>query len=197
ARKADENDAGKKQSPRQPVRTHDGRQSHRGAESVHDSASSSATRFLTLFSIAADDDFSQRKSPSAGRIPPRLSIAVKPGTRAILTGARRIATAGCDDPPAGPAKCGAGPGGIAGLPPPSAVWTRVSADSNFYTPRVADLDGDGRLEVVIAGGNEMPSFGEAIALDAETGAVRWYASVDAELYSSPVLLDVTGDGVKD
>ena len=130
-------------------------------------------------------------------IPPRPSIAVKPGTRAILTGALWIATAGCDDPPAGPAKCGAGPGGIAGLPPPSAVWTRVSADSNFYTPRVADLDGDGRLEVVIAGGNEMPSFGEAIALDAETGAVRWYASVDAELYSSPVLLDVTGDGVKD
>jgi outer membrane protein assembly factor BamB len=73
----------------------------------------------------------------------------------------------------------------------------VSADANFYTPRVADLDGDGVLEVVLAGGNEMPAFGEVIALDATTGAVRWSAPADAELYSSPVLLDVNRDGVKD
>jgi len=122
---------------------------------------------------------------------------VKLLTRAILTGTLGILVVGCDDPPAGPSRCGAGPGGIANLPPPGPVWTRVSADSNFYAPRVADLDGDGNLEVVIAGGNEMPKFGELVALDGTTGAVRWYAPADAELYSSPVFLDVTGDGVKD
>src|SRR5262249_29672908 len=82
--------------------------------------------------------------------------------RAILFGTLWIALISCESTPNGlPArnKCG-GPGNVAGLPPPSAVWTLASASSNFYTPRVADLEDDGNLEVVLAGGNEMPSFGE-------------------------------------
>jgi len=120
-----------------------------------------------------------------------------PATRALLYAALWIVAGGCDDPPAAPAKCGAGPGGIAGLPPPTPVWTHPSADSIFYAPRVADLDDDGSPEVVIAGGSEMPKFGEVMALDAKTGATKWYASAEAELYSSPVFLDVNGDGIKD
>jgi outer membrane protein assembly factor BamB len=122
---------------------------------------------------------------------------VKPGTRAILTATLWIVVAGCGDPPATPSRCGAGPGGVAGLPPPSPVWTRVTADANFYAPRVADLEDDGNLEVVIGGGNEMPAFGVVMAMDATTGAIRWSAPGDAELYSSPALLDVNRDGVKD
>ena len=120
--------------------------------------------------------------------------------RAILLGTCWIAVVACEGPPGNGAparsKCG-GPGSIAGLPPPAAVWTLASAASNFYTPRVADLEDDGSLEVVLAGGNEMPSFGEVIVLDAKTGGLRWRADADSELYSSPVLLDLFGNGVKD
>jgi len=114
----------------------------------------------------------------------------------MLTGLLSAAVVGCGGNQPAPSKCGAS-GGIPRLPPPSPVWTRRSANSNFYAPRVVDLDDDGNLEVVIAGGNEMPMFGELAALDAKTGAVRWAAPADAELYSSPVFLDVNGDGVKD
>ena len=94
-------------------------------------------------------------------------------------------------------KCGSGPGGIAGLPAPEPVWTHAQADAIYFAPRGADLDGDGKPEILITGGNEMPAVGEVVALDGATGAVRWRATAERQLYSSPVLLDVTGDGVKD
>jgi len=120
-----------------------------------------------------------------------------PATRFLLCAALWIAVVGCDDGHALSNKCSAGPGGIAALPPPSPVWTHPSAGSVFYAPRAVDLDGDGSLEVVVSGGNEMPKFGEVMALDAKTGAVRWHASADGELYSSAAFLDVNGDGIKD
>jgi hypothetical protein len=118
------------------------------------------------------------------------------GIRApVLLAALSIVLAGCDPPPE--ATCGARAGGLAALPAPEPVWTFASADAIFYAPRGADLEDDGRPEVLITGGNESPAFGEVLALDGATGAVRWRATADTELYSSPVLLDVTGDGVKD
>src|SRR6478609_4398062 len=116
------------------------------------------------------------------------------GFLAIMIGAAlSLAVVGCGDGNApSRSSCGIGRGGVAGLPPPTPVWTRASAGSTFYTPRVADLDDDGDLEVLLAGGSEMPAFGEVMALDGKTGAVRWLAAAYAELYSSPVLLDVTG-----
>jgi outer membrane protein assembly factor BamB len=118
--------------------------------------------------------------------------------RAILCGALSIIVVGCGDGnEPSRTKCGIGRGGVSGLPGPTPVWTRASSQSIFYAPRVVDLDGDGNLEVLLAGGNETPAFGEVMALDGKTGAVRWLATADAELYSSPVFLDVTGDGVKD
>jgi outer membrane protein assembly factor BamB len=108
------------------------------------------------------------------------------------------AVGACGDPSRGArSKCTSGDGSIAGLPAPTPVWTQASADSIYFAPRVADLEDDGRLEVLITGGNETPAFGEVVALDGVTGAVRWLATADRQLYSSPVLLDVTGDGVKD
>ena len=118
-------------------------------------------------------------------------------TLAAVFAALSIAVVGCDDPPAVRSTCGGGPGGIAGLPAPEPVWTHASRDSIYYAPRGADLEDDGKLEVLITGGNETPAFGEVICLDGVTGAVRWRATAEKELYSSPVLLDVTGDGVKD
>jgi outer membrane protein assembly factor BamB len=114
----------------------------------------------------------------------------------MLTGLLSIAVVGCGGNPPAPSKCGAN-GGVPRLPAPSPVWTRRGANANFYAPRAVDLDDNGDLEVVIAGGNEMPMFGEVVAVDAKTGAVRWAAPADAELYSSPVFVDINGDGVKD
>src|SRR5688572_29214289 len=115
----------------------------------------------------------------------------------LVFAALSIAVVSCGDANA-PSRspCGIGRGGVAGLPPPTPVWTRASAQSIFYAPRVADLDDDGVLEVLLAGGNETPAFGEVMALNAKTGTARWHTTADAELYSSPVVLDVTGDGVK-
>jgi outer membrane protein assembly factor BamB len=117
-------------------------------------------------------------------------------TLAAIATALWITVAGCNPPPpATVSRCG--PGGIAGLAPPEPIWTHTSPDSIYYAPRGVDLEDDGKVEILIGGGNEVPAFGEVVALDGETGRVRWRATADTELYSSPVLLDVTGDGVKD
>ena len=83
------------------------------------------------------------------------------------------------------------------MPAPAPIWTYAQADAIYFAPRGADLDGDGRLEIIVTGGGEMPAGGEVVALDGATGAVRWRATAETELYSSPVFLDVTGDGVQD
>ena len=123
-------------------------------------------------------------------------------TLVTIAGALGIAVTGCGDgdSPAGPGtspRCGGNNGGIAGLPPPAPVWTHAQERSIYFAPRVADLDGDGKPEVVVTGGNEMPDIGEVVALDGASGDVRWRATSQEQLYSSPVFLDVTGDGVKD
>jgi outer membrane protein assembly factor BamB len=120
----------------------------------------------------------------------------------MIAGALGIAVGGCGDShsPAGfgngPRCVGSSPN-IANLPAPAPVWTHTQADSIYYAPRAVDLDGDSHLEVIITGGNETPKFGEVVVLDGATGTVRWRATAETELYSSPVFLDVTGDGVKD
>jgi len=118
-------------------------------------------------------------------------------TLATIAGAMAIALSGCEDTHyAGAAsKCGNSGGGLAGLPAPAPVWTHAQADAIYFAPRGADLDGDGRLEIIVTGGNEMPATGEVVALDGATGAVRWRATADTQLYSSPVFLDVTSDGL--
>lgn len=118
-----------------------------------------------------------------------------------MAGVLAIAAGGCDadtfHASPGGAKCGSGSAAIADLPPPEPVWTHASANGIYFTPRGADLDGDGKLEIIVTGGNEMPAWGEVVALDGATGAVRWRATAEHQLYSSAVLLDVTGDGIKD
>jgi outer membrane protein assembly factor BamB len=119
-------------------------------------------------------------------------------TLALIPAALSLAIAACGDPNRGArSKCGGGAIGLAELPAPEPVWTHASAGAIYFAPRAVDLDDDGKLEVLIAGGNETPAFGEVMALDATTGGLRWWAPAERELYSSPVLLDVTGDGVKD
>ena len=58
------------------------------------------------------------------------------------------------------------------------------------TPALADVDGDGRLEVGVA------CYDTAAVLEGENGQVKWKHPISNQ-YSSPTLFDVTGDGVPD
>lgn len=78
-------------------------------------------------------------------------------------------------------------------------------DKNIYrigsqsSPRVADLNQDGVLDIVMgAGGNEY-QFSEygVIALDGKTGELLWNQEAPDQVYGSATLYDVTSDGVKD
>lgn len=135
--------------------------------------------------------------PSAGSASP----AVSPRILALVAVALSVHAVGCGDSTDTERACGANADGqaqgLAALPAPTAVWSRAAVDAIYYNPRAADLDGDGVLEVLLAGGNEAPAFGEIRVLEAATGALRWGYPAEQELYTSPLLLDVTGDGVQD
>jgi outer membrane protein assembly factor BamB len=93
-------------------------------------------------------------------------------------------------------RCGA-PRDLAALPDPTFVYSQPWPAIDYFSPRAADLDGDGELEIVTSGGSESPPLGELVALDGPSGEALWRVEVDEQLYASPVFLDVTGDGVKD
>jgi outer membrane protein assembly factor BamB len=80
---------------------------------------------------------------------------------------------------------------------PAFVYAKSSPYIDYFSPRAADLDGDGELEIVASGGSETPPHGELVALDGTSGDVLWRVEADEQLYGSPVFVDVTGDGVSD
>jgi outer membrane protein assembly factor BamB len=80
------------------------------------------------------------------------------------------------------------------------VW-----DKNLYTigsqssPRAADLNGDGVLDIVMgAGKNEFQHSDQGIiALDGKTGEVLWQQEANDQVYGAATFGDITGDGVPD
>ena len=68
-------------------------------------------------------------------------------------------------------------------------FTEHATCRSYTTPLVADMDGDGRLEVV-AGSNN----GCLVILDGATGAVRCSEQTGAMVRGSPILADLDGDG---
>ena len=80
------------------------------------------------------------------------------------------------------------------------VW-----DQNFYligsqsSPRATDLNDDGVLDIVIGAGKNSTSTSKQgiLALDGRTGEVLWQQEAQDQVYASPTLYDVTGDGVQD
>ncbi len=67
------------------------------------------------------------------------------------------------------------------------------------SPRLADLTGDGVLDVVIgAGKNEWEASDTAvIALDGQTGKLLWQVAAPNQVVGSALFLEVTGDSIPD
>jgi hypothetical protein len=80
------------------------------------------------------------------------------------------------------------------------IWDKsFSLIGSESSPRAADLNGDGTLDIIIgAGKNEFQHTEQGIlALDGKTGNLLWQAEADDQVYGSATLYDITGDGVKD
>jgi len=69
---------------------------------------------------------------------------------------------------------------------PNPATNDVSMDSS---PALADIDGDGRLEIIIGGNDNMLH-----ALNAEDGSPRWAYPVPKPVVSSPAVADIDSDG---
>src|SRR5690349_15764084 len=80
------------------------------------------------------------------------------------------------------------------------VW-----DKNLFvigsqsSPRTADLNGDGILDIVMgAGKNEYQHSGQGIiALNGKTGELLWQQEAPDQVSGSATFYDISGDGVKD
>src|SRR5690606_4560363 len=77
-----------------------------------------------------------------------------------------------------------------------ASFPRIGSQSS---PRATDLNNDGILDIVIgAGENEyQPSNQGVLALDGKTGTILWTQECHDQVYGTPTLYDVTGDGTDD
>ncbi|MFC0242369.1 oligosaccharide flippase family protein [Rhodopseudomonas telluris] len=75
-------------------------------------------------------------------------------------------------------------------PPGRAYFTENAICRSYTTPLIADVDGDGRAEIV-AGSNN----GELAVLDAETGRLRKRLAMGGAVRGSPIIADLDGDGL--
>ncbi len=82
----------------------------------------------------------------------------------------------------------------------SLVWeTDLPVIGSQSSPRTADLNGDGVLDLVIgAGKNETQESSQGIiAFDGKSGQVLWQQSASDQVYGSATFYDISGDGVSD
>jgi len=82
----------------------------------------------------------------------------------------------------------------------SAGWGIVLKDIGTQaSPRAADLNQDGILDVVLGAGKVefQPSDSAVIALNGATGELLWHVSARDQIFGSPAFKDITHDGVPD
>ncbi|MBA4053960.1 MAG: hypothetical protein C0490_04540 [Marivirga sp.] len=80
------------------------------------------------------------------------------------------------------------------------VWTEdLSITGSQSSPRVADLNADGVLDIVMgAGRNEyQPSEQGVLAFDGKTGKLLWQHEALDQVYGSATFYDITNDGIND
>ncbi|MBI4320943.1 MAG: VCBS repeat-containing protein [Chloroflexi bacterium] len=65
------------------------------------------------------------------------------------------------------------------------------------SPAVADLDGDGRVEMVAGTGTFYPGKGNYVTVWDNAGNVRWTRATDGPVFASPAVGDIDGDGRPD
>jgi outer membrane protein assembly factor BamB len=69
----------------------------------------------------------------------------------------------------------------------------------FSSPRVADLNGDGILDIIFGAGREefQACDSAVIAVDGRDGTMLWHVGAKDQIFGSASLKDLTGDGVAD
>ncbi|PCJ88889.1 MAG: hypothetical protein COA54_01270 [Thiotrichaceae bacterium] len=63
---------------------------------------------------------------------------------------------------------------------------------SYTTPLIADLDNDGKFEVVVGSNN-----GQLVILSGETGSILWTVDTEGMIRGSPVLADISNDGINE
>jgi hypothetical protein len=81
----------------------------------------------------------------------------------------------------------------------TAVWsTFVDTAVTFSSPRVANLNGDTIMDIVMGGGIDgVPDNRGVVAIDGETGNILWTFAAEDEIFGSAKFMDITGDGLDD
>lgn len=77
------------------------------------------------------------------------------------------------------------------------VWTYDGPNATDSPPAAADLDGDGKIEIVYGTWKGQQTPGNVVCLDGGTGKMQWTAKVPGHIQSEPALVDVDGDKVLD
>lgn len=69
----------------------------------------------------------------------------------------------------------------------------------FSSPRITDLNGDGIGDVIFGAGREefQACDSAVIAVDGRNGKMLWHVNAKDQIFGSPSLKDLTGDGVDD
>ncbi len=82
---------------------------------------------------------------------------------------------------------------------PVAWATELPNLGTFSSPRMADLNGDGILDVIMGAGREEFTRCDTavVALDGKDGALLWKVTARDQIFGSATLLDITGDSIKD
>ncbi len=81
----------------------------------------------------------------------------------------------------------------------STLWESQIEQVGVGSPRLADVNNDQVLDIIIGSGFEWAEKGESAmnAIDGVSGEIIWRTTVPESPYGTPVLIDITGDGIVD
>lgn len=83
---------------------------------------------------------------------------------------------------------------------PADNWQKVIPGAgSLSSPKTADLNQDGILDIVMGAGKEefVPTDTGVVAFDGKDGHLLWVTSAQDQMYGSPVFHDITGDNIPD